>query len=481
MTPSLILGLIGGLLVLAFIANRVFRLTRIPDVVLLMALGVLVGPVLHLVNPERLSRATSLLGTLALILVLFEGGLELDIRKTVQHFRGSLLLAILAYVFSTGLVALIVCKALGLSPTAGLLVGAVLGCTSSTVVLPILQQLAGEAEEAVRVTLMLEASWGDVLAVLTVGLLIGIRSHGGPIAAGLMQGIAVQLGISILFSVIAGVLWSRLLPVLSEQRFWQVLTFSIVLMLYAGTESLGANGLIAVLGFGMTLANFPGLDPDLLGGLGTASHQALLTFHSELAFLVRTFFFVLIGAIAELHTFREHPLLMAGTIGALFLARWLAVQASRWAWSGITARGREIIVWMFPRGLITVVLAIEAIDSAGQQLSFLPGLAFAVLLATNLMVVLGTAWSHRGAGAMMPATSSEATLPAAGAGYVPGERLQAPEVPATRTPRRQWILDAALLFLLGLGGLLLWYGNQPASKRPASLRHWVEMYMHGKQ
>ena len=462
MTPSLILGLIGGLLVLAFIANRVFRLTRIPDVVLLMALGVVVGPVLHLVNPERLSRATSLLGTLALILVLFEGGLELDIRKTLQHFRGSLLLAVLAYAFSTGLVALIVCKGLGLSPTAGLLVGAVLGCTSSTVVLPILQQLAAEAEEPVRIMLMLEASWGDVLAVLTVGLLIGIRSHGGPIATGLMQGVLVQLGIAILFSVVSGILWSRLLPVLSEQRFWQVLTFSIVLMLYAGTESLGANGLIAVLGFGMTLANFPGLDPDLLGGLGTASHQALLTFHSELAFLVRTFFFVLIGAIAELQTFRQHPLLMAGTIGALFFARWLAVQVSRWTWSGIGAKGREIITWMFPRGLITVVLAIEAIDSGGQQLSFLSGLAFAVILATNLLVVLGTVWSHRGESGPLPATSSEATLPAIESGYVPGERLQAPPVAATRSPARRWLLDAALLFLLGLGGLLLWLSARPA-------------------
>ncbi len=106
-----------------------------------------------------------------------------------------------------------------------------------------------------------------------------------------------------LFAVTVGILWSRLLRVLSEQRFWQVLTFSVVLVLYAGMEALGAHGLIAVLGFGMTLANFPGIDPRL--GLTTSvaaiadSQQALLTFHSELAFLVRTFFFVLIGAVAE--------------------------------------------------------------------------------------------------------------------------------------------------------------------------------------
>ena len=86
----------------------------------------------------------------------------------------------------------------------------------------------------------------------------------------------------------------HLLRVLSEQRFWQVLTFSIVLVLYAGMEALGANGLIAVLAFGLTLSNFPGVDPDLGLSLPVTqmaeSQQALLTFHSELAFLVRTFF-----------------------------------------------------------------------------------------------------------------------------------------------------------------------------------------------
>jgi Na+:H+ antiporter len=472
MSAALILGLVGGLLILAFVANRVFRLTRIPDVVLLMLLGLLLGPGLHLVNASRLSWATNLLGTLAIILVLFEGGLELDLRETLKHFRGSLLLAVLAYIFSTALVALIVCKGLGLSLTSGVLVGAVLGCTSSTVVLPVLQQM--EAEEPVRVTLMLEASWGDVLAVLTVGLLIAMKNHSGAIATGVANGVSNQVGTAALFAVIAGILWSRLLPVLSEQRFWQVLTFSVVLVLYAGMEALGANGLIAVLAFGMTLANYPGLDSDLLGGLGSKSHQALLTFHSELAFLVRTFFFVLIGAIAELETFRQHTLLMAGTVAALFIARWLAIQASRWAWRDIRPDQRETILWMLPRGLITVVLAIDATAAGGGQLSFLPGLAFAIILATNLMVVLGSWRSRRKlpkpvAAAVLdtpqtvPASARSAVVPAANAG-----------------PGRRWILHATLLLLLAAGGILLWYGSQPLEKRPNSLRHFIHLHLHSE-
>jgi cell volume regulation protein A len=473
MSAALVLGLVGGLLVVAFLANRVFGLTRIPDVLVLMMLGVLLGPVLGLVQPGTLAKTTNLLGTLAIILVLFEGGLELNLRDTLKHFPGSLLLASLAYIFSTVLVAVIVVKGLGLPWTDGLLVGAALGCTSSTVVLPVLQQL--QAAEPVRVTLMLEASWGDVLAVLTVGLLLDLHSHGGAVAQGLVHGLLNQVGIALLFAVPVGVLWSRLLHILSEQRFWQVLTFSIVLVLYAGMEAVGANGLIAVLGFGLTLSNFPGIDPGLGLRLPVAqmagSQQALLTFHSELAFLVRTFFFVLIGAVAELGVLRQHPLLMAGTLGSLFLARWLAIHASSWAWQGIEAHSRELIFWVLPRGLITVVLAIEVAKERGSGLAFVPGLAFAVILITNALLVLAAFRAQR---------SAPVPTAAPGAELAVGVRAAAGP-PVAAGPRRRWAVNAVMLCLLALGAVVLWYGNHPGKLQPGGLVEWIRVHLHRGQ
>ena len=474
MSAALVLGLVGGLLVVAFLANRVFGLTRIPDVLVLMMLGVLLGPVLGLVQRGTLAQTTNLLGTLAIILVLFEGGLELNLRDTLKHFPGSLLLATLAYIFSMVLVAVTVVNRMGLPWTDGLLVGAVLGCTSSTVVLPVLQQL--HAEEPVRVTLMLEAAWGDVLAVLTVGLLLGVRSQGGAVAQGLLHGLWNQVGIALLFAIPGGVLWSRLLHVLSEQRFWQVLTFSVVLVLYAGMEALGANGLIAVLGFGLTLSNFPGVDP----GLGLTlpvtpmaeSQQALLTFHSELAFLVRSFFFVLIGAVAQLGVFREHPWLLLGTLGSLFLARWLAIQSSRWAWQGIEAHSRELIFWVMPRGLITVVLAIAVARERGSGLAFVPGLAFSVILMTNVLLILASLRARR-------------TAPVAAAATPDAEAaLAAPNLPAAAAQsghRRRWVLNAVMLSLLAMGGMVLWYGNHSQQLQPSRVVQWIKAHLHRGQ
>jgi cell volume regulation protein A len=481
MSTALILGLVGGLLMLAFLANRVFRVTRVPDVLVLMALGLVLGPVLGLMNPANLSSTTNVLGALAIILVLFEGGLELDLRRTLRHFAGSLVLSVLAYGFSIALVGLIVHKGLGMPMTTALAVGAVLGCTSSTVVLPVLQQLG--AREPVKVTLMLEASWGDVLAVLTVGLLLGVGSQGGAVARHLLQAVLTQVGVAVVFATAAGILWSRLLPVLSDARFWQVMTFSIVLVLYAGTEALGASGLIAVLAFGLTLANFPGIDPRLRlaeeEAFSFQSQESLLSFHSELAFLVRSFFFVLIGAIADLGSFRGHALLIAGMLGALFVARWLALQVSRLVFKDVAAKERELMLWIMPRGLITVVLALQ-VAAARSEVSFLSALAFAVILVTNVMVVVGSLRASRDAVAIaMPATATttaEITEP------VPGEVPVVPVAVPVAVPRaaasKRWILDAALLVLLGLGACILWYGNEPAERRPRSLQHWVQLHLH---
>lgn len=489
MSTALIFGLVGGLLVLAFLANRLSGLTRIPDVLMLMALGVVWGPVLHLVDPANLTRATNLLGTLAIILVLFEGGLELHLRETLRHFPGGFLLAILAYGLSVGLVALIIHKGLGLPLYTALAVGAVLGCTSSTVVLPVLQQL--KASEAVRVTLMLEASWGDVLAVLTVGLLVGLESSQAPFGASVVSGLANQVGLAVLFAVATGVLWSRLLPVLSEARFWQVLTFSVLLLLYAGMEALEANGLIAVLTFGLTLANFPGVDPRItyspLQIYMEESQQALLSFHSELAFLVRTFFFVLIGAIAELGIFRHHPLLMVGTIAALFVARWIALHASKWSWREIGPQGRDLILWIMPRGLITIVLALQVTAARKDETAFLPGLAFAVILMTNLMVVVGGMRASRAATAhvanpereaqtenqsdVLPVVTQEGTSSAPEGSTDPEAPLPHPALVAERASKR-WILHASLLLLLALAGLLMWYAKHPGERGLNSVQRW---------
>src|ERR1041385_2443006 len=128
MNVTAFFGLLGGLLVLAFVANRLAQRTRVPDAVVLILTGMLLGPVLGLVDASRFESLTRGFGTLALILILFEGGLELDVRETLRHLGGGFVLSWSAYIITTGLVAWVAKKSLLISWQEALLVGAVLGC-----------------------------------------------------------------------------------------------------------------------------------------------------------------------------------------------------------------------------------------------------------------------------------------------------------------------------------------------------------------
>jgi len=401
-------ALLGGLLVLAFVANRLARRTRVPDAVVLILTGLLLGPVLHLVDARQYENVTRGFGTLALILILFEGGLELDVRETLRHLGGGLMLSWSAYMITAALVAGIAKWSLGLSWDGSLLVGAVLGCVSSTIMLPVLQQIP--VRKPVKLTLLVESSVGDVLAVLTVGVLLNLHLSHGSLLKGVIGGFVFEVGVSVVFGVAAGIAWSRLMPVLSDQRFWQALTLAVVLLLYSGTTAAHASGLFAVLVFGIVLANMPQIRKELFPVLSLSIdqpaedlHHQILNFHSELAFLIRTFFFVMIGAVVQFSGLRANAAPILGFACAVLLARWIAVNLSRWTWKEITSQERELIVLLLPRGLITAVLAIQVIQERGAEFGFLRAVAFAIILLTNFLVVLASLRARRAAPQGVPA------------------------------------------------------------------------------
>ena len=112
---------------------------------------------------------------------------------------------------------------------------------------------------------------------------------------------------------------------------------------------------------------------------------------------MRTFFFVMIGAVVHFSGLRANAIPIVGFFAAILVARWVAVNLSRWTWKGISSRERELIIFLLPRGLITAVLAIQVIDDRGAEYVFLRSSAFAIILLTNLLVVLGSIRARRGA------------------------------------------------------------------------------------
>jgi cell volume regulation protein A len=399
LTLSNFFGLLGGLLVLAYLANRFSRRTRVPDVVVLLGCGIVLGPALHWIDAGRFPDVIRGVGTLALILILFGAGLELDLRRALKQFLSGVVLAVLSYGLTLGSIAYFCIHLLGMHKLPAFMVAAALACISGAIVLPILEQL--DLRYDLKTTLTIEAAFGDGLGAIGVSVLLGL-AEGGPSASSRSGG-AILGGVFALFlfkfvlafviGAVAGVAWAKLLPRIRDRQFWQVLTFAAVLIVYSGTHAVGGSDLFAVIVFGATLTSL--LDPQNRleeFGFEIAAGQSdqILSFHSELGFLVRSFFFVLLGAMIKFEGLRRQLLPSLGILIVMLVVRVFAVFCSRLVWKDTSSRERELATLLIPRGLITAVLAFEVIQAKPVDLVFLPSLIFALILFTNGLVLLAS-------------------------------------------------------------------------------------------
>jgi cell volume regulation protein A len=379
MHMAYIFGLPAALLVLAVAANRFSKLTRVPDIIVLLLIGITLGPILHWINPQHFEGIISILGTLALILILFEGGLELRLRQAMRYFPAGLLLVALSFGLSLALVAMMGRWLLHLEWVDCLLLGAALGCTSGTIVIPALQQI--NTPDPVKITLTIESSLGEVIAVLLVGSLLK-QGNEGSLLGGLATDFSHHIIVSLLAGFIVGAIWSRLWPKLAGMPNTNILNLGVVLGVYAVGDYFHGSGLLTVLVFGVTLANLP-RTPHM-----TRQGARMMAFHAEFSFLVRSFFFVLLGVVAQFVS-RQYIVPIIGILGALVLARYIAMQGSRWVVRDVHRADTELLFWMLPRGLVTAVLALAIVEARGATFSFLPAMAFTVVLVTNLFIVWG--------------------------------------------------------------------------------------------
>jgi cell volume regulation protein A len=161
-----------------------------------------------------------------------------------------------------------------------------------------------------------------------------------------------------------------------------------VLGIYSATHAIGGTGLLAVLAFGLVLGNLPGRVEI------KREEVQFLAFHSELSFLVRSFFFVLLGVVVEF-VGRQYVLPILAMVAALLLSRFLAVQISRVALSELSRSERELVFLMMPRGLITAVLAVQVVQTSEAEFIYLPAMAFTAILATNVLLIIGSVRAAR--------------------------------------------------------------------------------------
>lgn len=353
---SNIILLIGVLVFVAHFLTQLFRKTHIPDVLLLILLGMLAGPVLDLVSPSDFGKVGSVLSTIALVVILFESGTSLNLKVLRDSLGTTGKLTLVCFALSMAIVAVVGHIMLDLPWISAVTLGAILGGTASAVVIPIVTAL--KLSEKPTTVLVLESALTDVLCILGVFALLQADVQGGVDAGRLVGSVLAALVFAMLIGVLGGFGWLLVLRRVRDFPNTISSTVAYAFIVYGITEALGFSGAIASLAFGITLSNYEMLGMShiklLAGKKITPLTDMELLFYSEAVFLLKTFFFVYLGI--SIHFGAEELVLVAMImVGALFIMRLVVTRYT--VGDGFTPRDAAITSMMGPKGLAAAVLA----------------------------------------------------------------------------------------------------------------------------
>lgn len=333
-----------------------FERSKVPDVLMLIIIGILAGPVMGIVTVDEIGDAGRVFTQFALIIILFEGGLDIEFRSLVHSARQSLIMTTAFFFISAATVGSIMHWGFDYSPMASAVTGFICGGTSSAVVIPLLGMIRASKKAAAM--LVIESALTDVYCIVfVIGTLQSIES--GEFKVGMIiYRLSSSLIVASVIGVIGGILWLRVINWIRRFNNTQFASCFCMFVLYGITEMLGFSGAIAALAFGIVMGNARFIARKLYNGYWTVSPVGVLsdaekTLYKELAFLVKIFFFLYLGISIPFES-RSIMAVAACVIVSLFALRpWCALLLT----GKIRAHDKTITAVMLPKGLAAAVLA----------------------------------------------------------------------------------------------------------------------------
>ncbi len=353
---SITIFAIGLTVFFAHFLSLQFRKTNIPDVLVLVVMGIVIGPILGIVSQDDFGRVGSLFATIALVVILFEGGTTLDMKILSKSLGTTSKLALGSLVLTAIIVTLVGVYLLELPIISASLLGLILGSTSPAVVIPIVNSLG--LSEKPSTVLVLESALSDVLSIIGVFALLQIFLHGEVEPGRLVGEVLSAMVFAAAIGVMGGVGWLLVLGKVRDFPNTISSTLAYVFIVYGLTELLGFSGPIAALALGVTLTNFeklglnriPSIDRNLV-----PLNEIDLAFYREAVFLLKTYFFIYLGISIQ---FTDMNLAIVA-VSMVFLVYAMRLFLTRFVCSDpvFSLRDASVISMMGPKGLASAVLA----------------------------------------------------------------------------------------------------------------------------
>lgn len=369
---------LASLVILGIGAQWLAWRLKFPSILFLLILGFVAGPVTGFLQPDLLMGDLLLpFVSLAVAIILFEGGLTLNL-KELREIGGVVVgLITIGVIVTWGVAAAAAYYLLELNLQISILLGAILVVTGPTVIGPLLRHI--RPNERVNDILKWEGIVIDPIGALLAVLVfeaIGVSRFQEATTE-----VLLSLGRTVLFGSLTGFFFAWLL-VLLIRKYWvpdflQVtVSLSLVVAAYLSSDLLQPeSGLFSATLMGIVMANQK-----------YVSVKHILEFKENLRVLIISILFILLSARLNLSAFQDLSLNIPWFLAILILvARPLSVFASSIG-SGLTVREKLFLSWMAPRGIVAAavssIFALRLAESGMENAGAIVPVTFSVIVAT---------------------------------------------------------------------------------------------------
>jgi len=392
--------LIGAALVAASVIVSAFA-SRFgtPLLLVFLVLGMLAGEDGPGGIPFDDVQLTYLIGSVALGIILFDGGMRTHARTVRVGIGPGLMLATVGVAITAAIVAFFAVWIFGFTWIEGLLLGAVVSSTDAAAVFSVLGASGLAIKRRVSATLEIESGCNDPMAVFLTIVLVQALSAG---ATSLDWNIAVRLVSEFTIGGVAGLVGGYAMVQIINRlelapALYPLLASSLALLVFAITLALGGSGFLAIYIAGL-----------VMGNRQVHSAQNILRVHDGLAWLAQIGMFLVLGLLAAPHELLgvAHPALLLA-IALMLIARPVAVVLCLVPF-GFPWREQAFIAWMGLRGAVPIILGVFPLVAALPNAWLYFNVAFFVVLVS--LFVQG--WTVAPAARVLDLEVPPASLPA---------------------------------------------------------------------
>jgi len=383
-SPAVILLILGVLLAVSVMANRLSDRMGVPIVLMFLGIGMLAGSERVALIHFKSRETANFIGIFAMSLILFAGGLDTHWKSIRTVLGRGLTLATLGVVLTAAFLAVFVWEVLpGASFLHALLLSAIVSSTDAAAVFSIMRSRGVSLKGRIRPLLELESGSNDPMALFlttaVLGMVAAVSEADSAASVGawlrFIPHMLVNMGIGIACGAGAGYGTCHILRRirLEYEGLYPVLTLSLVLFAYGLCDSLHGNGFMAVYTCGI-----------LLGNLDFPFKRYITRFHDGLSWLAQIVLFLTLGLlVVPSHLLDIAPMALLIAAFLMFVARPLAVYiglfGSRFSW-----RERTLISWTGLRGAVPIVLATFPFTKGYPKAEEIFNMVFFIVLASVL-------------------------------------------------------------------------------------------------